>query len=265
MNSAVLIRLSLLFLLSAGSVDAATLREIEARGYMMVGMAAQPSAFGGMADGKPSGFDAALIDDFARSVPFKVRRRPIAAGDIEAALIDGTIDLAASSIEIAPRQQAVAFVGPDAETTRHYLKRKGDHRIATVADLGGRRFGATDSLDVTEMESRLAQAGAKTGDSIDYPTVREAGDLLVARRVDFVVGAIADLEASVRQHPNDLEIGSPVSAKAYAGWAVARNNVALALQVRNFLSVERNTGALAALQQKYLGRSFADMPPARTD
>ncbi len=268
MKSTSVLYISLSAMLYAGAAQAATLAEIKARGFVVVGVSSAPSPFGGVEDGRPAGFDAALIGDFAKVAGVEVRTQFLAPGDVEAALRSGTVDILGSTTEITPaRQQALTF-DPVAETTRYYLKRKDDRKIGGIADLNGRRFGSmsgSDRLrDLAELENRLARAGAKLGDAVEYSTVREAADALVARRVDYILGDIADLEAAVRAHPGDVEIGEPISRKVYAGWATATNNPEIGGMVTNFLAQERKSGALAGLQEKYLGRSFADVPAAVT-
>jgi polar amino acid transport system substrate-binding protein len=268
MRSTSLLSVSLLALLCAGAAQSATLAEVKARGFITVGISSAPSPFGSVEDGKAAGFDAALIGDFGKAAGIEVRTQVLAPDEALAALQSGAIDVLGSTTEITPpRQEALAF-DPVAETTRYYLKRKGDRKIAGVADLNGRRFGSMSNsdrlLDLAELENRLARTGAKLGDAMEYPTVREAADALVARRIDYVVGDIADLEEAVRAHPNDLEIGEPVSRKLYAGWATAKDNAEIGGMVADFLVKERQSGTLAALQEKFLGRPFADIPAAVT-
>ena len=268
MKSAAVLYISLSAMLYASAAQAATLAEIKARGFVTVGISSAPSPFGVVEDGKPAGFDAALLGDFGKATGVEIRTQILAPDDAMAALQSGTIDILGSTTEITPpRQQAFVF-DPVAETTRYYLKRKGDRKIGNLADLNGRRFGSMSSsdrlLDLTELENRLARVGAKLGDAVEYPTVREAADALVARRVDYIVGDIDDLEAAVRAHPDDVEIGDPISRKVYAGWATAKDNAEVGGMVADFLAQERKSGALAALQEKFLGRSFADIPAAVT-
>ncbi len=268
MRSTSLLSVSLSALLCAGALHAATLTEVKARGFITVGVSSAPSPFGGVEDGKPTGFDAALIGDFGKAAGVEIRTQVLAPDEVAAALQSGAIDVLASTTEITPpRQEALAF-DPVAATTRYYLKRKGDRKIAGVADLNGRRFGSMSNsdrlLDLAELENRLARAGAKLGTAMDYPTVREAADALVARRIDYVVGDIADMAAAVREQRDKTEIGDPVSRKLYAGWATAKDNAEIGGMVADFLAQERQSGALAALQEKFLGRRFADIPAAVT-
>jgi polar amino acid transport system substrate-binding protein len=251
--------------LGAGHVAATTLAQVRERGFLVAGIVAEPSPFGGVAEGKASGFDGALIDGFGKSVPIEIRQRPIAPDELEDALRSGKVDIVTSSVEItAPGQDAVSFTTPVAEATRYYLKRKGDDRIRTIADLAGRRFGTRTSsaslLELTEFEHRLAKAGGALGEPVEYQTYAEAAKALVDKQIDYIVGDIVDLQMAMSDDPSDLEIGDAVSQRTYVAWVTAKDSPEIAGLVSGFLDQQRKSGALAALQQKYLGRPFPDLP-----
>jgi len=242
-----------------------TLAQVRERGFLVAGVVDAASPFGGVADGKATGFDAALIDGFGKSVPIEIRQQPIAPDEVEAALSSGKVDIVASSVEItAPGQRAVSYISPVAEATRYYLKRKGDDRIRTISDLADKGFGfrasSHSSMELTEFEHHLAKTGGALGEGHEYQTYREAAKALIDKQVDYVVGDIADLQMAVREKPNDLEIGDAVSQKIYVAWATAKNSPELAGLVTGFLDQQRKSGELQALQQKFLGRPFPDLP-----
>jgi polar amino acid transport system substrate-binding protein len=248
----------------AQDARAATLAQVRERGFLVAGVVDAASPFGGVADGKATGFDAALIDGFGKSVPIEIRQQPIAPDELESALSSGKVDIVASSVEItAPRQGAVSFASPVAEATRYYLKRK-DGGIKTLADLAGKRFGSRASSsglpELTEFEHRLAKVGGALGEGTEYPTYQGAAKALIDKQIDYVIGDVADLQVAVRDNPDDLEIGEAVSQKIFVGWAISKDSPEIAGLVSGYLDQERKSGALQALQQKYLGRPVADLP-----
>jgi polar amino acid transport system substrate-binding protein len=83
---------------------------------------------------------------------------------------------------------------------------------------------------------------------------------LIDKQIDYVVGDIADLQMAVRDNPNGLEIGEAVSQKIYVAWVTAKDSPEIAGLVSGFLDQQRKSGELAALQQKFLGRPFPDLP-----
>jgi polar amino acid transport system substrate-binding protein len=265
MKWAPLLLLAFSMTICAQDARAITLAQVRERGFLVAGIVDESSPFGGVADGKAGGFDAALIDGLGRSVPIEIRQQTIAPDDLENALRSGKVDIVASSVEItAPGQQAVGFITPVAEATRYYLKRKGDNRIKAIGDLNDKGFGYRASsyapMALTEFEHRLAKAGGVLGEAHEYQTYGEAAKALADKQIDYVVGDIADLQIAVRDAPNDLEIGDAVSQKIYVGWATAKDSPEIAGLVSGFLDQQRKSGELAALQQKFLGRPFPDLP-----
>ena len=59
------------------SAHAATLAEIKARGYMIVATEDDYKPFEFMENGKPVGFDNALLAEFRKFVPFEIRQEVI--------------------------------------------------------------------------------------------------------------------------------------------------------------------------------------------
>ncbi len=257
--------LALPIAIGSGVVQAATLAQIRERGYIVVGVASGPSAYGAMTDGMASGFDGALIDDFARSLPFALRREAVPNDEFGEALSRGQIDMVASAFEIAPQQQNVfAFSPPIAEATRYFIRRKSDDGIRTIGDLSGRRFGLLSGAGaiaaMNEFEYKLAKAGGKLGAPSQYPTYADAFKALASGEIDFVIGDVADLEEAVKDRPEEFALGEPVSRKIYVGWATPKGDAEIAGLVSNFLAQERKSGALEALQERFLGRRFPDLP-----
>jgi polar amino acid transport system substrate-binding protein len=265
MKWAVLLLLVCPVAICAQDARATTLAQVRERGFLVAGIVNAPSPFGGVVDGKAGGFDAALIDGFGKSVPIEIRQQPIGPDELENALRSGKVDIVASSVEItAPGQAALNFAGPIAEATRYYLKRKGDNRIKTIGDLGDKGFGyqasSYASVELTEFEHHLAKAGGALGEGHEYQTYREASKALIDKQIDYVVGDIADLQMAVRDDPNGLEIGEAVSQKIYVAWVTAKDSPEIAGLVSGFLDRQRKSGELVALQQKFLGRPFSDLP-----
>ena len=114
--------------------------------------------------------------------------------------------------------------------------------------------------ELTEFEHRLAKAGGVLGEGTEYPSYQDATKALIDKQIDYVVGDIADLQLAVRDNPAALEIGEAVSQKIYVAWATAKDSPEIAALVSGFVEQERKSGALQALQQKYLGQAIPDLP-----
>jgi polar amino acid transport system substrate-binding protein len=250
--------------------QAATLDEIKQRGYMVVAVAAEASPFATVKDGKRTGFDAALLDKLRHAAPFEIRERSVPAATLAATVQSGQADAVAASLEITPtRQQSLDFAPPIAEATLYYLTRSNDRIIKSIGDLGGRplgaRTGSAGFLALTELEHDLAKASNKPlGKPTEYVNDADAAQALESRKIDYFVDDIADLAEIAQRKPKLFAIGQPVGHKSYVAWAVAKNNGELADFLKGFVLQERSDGDLDALQQKYLGRRFADLPDGVT-
>jgi polar amino acid transport system substrate-binding protein len=251
----------------AGAAPAASLAEIKSRGSLTVAVAADPPPFDAVADGKPAGFDAELLDKFRAISPVPLRVTVFPSGELLARLAAGEADLAASAIEITPQaQKRVGFTPPLAEATLAYLKRRDDETIRTIADLGGKRFGLRSGsgnfLQLTELEHVLAKSEAPLGEASTFESTAEAERALAAKSVDFVVGGIADLSAAAKAEPDAFAPAEPVGHRTYLAWAVAKGDQELAALLKDFVFRERDGGGLAQLQERWIGRSFAGLPDA---
>jgi polar amino acid transport system substrate-binding protein len=248
------------------STHAATLAEIQQRGYMVVAVSDAASPFAITTQDKRIGFDAELLDRLRRSVSVEIRVETVPDALLTARLQNGDVDAVATSLEITTdRQKSVDFTPPVAENTFYYLRRRGDAHIGAVADLGNRRLGihedAASVLAMTELEHSLAKAGSKPlGATTEYPSEAEAYRALAKGRVDYVINDIEDLAQAAKSRSAAFAVGQPVAHKTYVAWAVAKDNADLAVLFKNFMLQERSGGDLAKLQQKWLGWSFPELP-----
>jgi len=262
-----------IFVLAAGwnaAGQAATLDEIKQRGYMVVAVASDSTPYAAMQKGKRTGFDAELLARLRKSVKFEIREQPMPAAALAGALKDGTVDAIAASLEVTQnRQQSLDFAPPVAEATLYYLKRADDGSIKALSDLGGKplgiRTGSASILALTEIEHGLAKAGNKPlGKPAEFAGEDEALAALQAKKVDYVVDDIAALAEAAKAKPKLFAVGQPVAHTRYVAWAVAKDNADLAALLEDFMLKQRAKNGLAALQQKYLGWKFADLPASVT-
>jgi polar amino acid transport system substrate-binding protein len=251
---------------SSGTGQAASLQEIKQRGYMVVAVAAETSPFASVAAGKRKGFDAELLAKLKHSAPFEIREKPVPAAALAASLRNGDIDAIASSIEITPaRQQNLAFTAPFAEATLYYLKRGDDKSIKSIGDLATRplgiRTGSAAFAALSEVEHLIVKASNKPlGKPIEFTGEDEAAQALQDRKIDYFIDEIVDLTDLAKRKHKQVAIGEPVAHETYVAWAVAKDNADLGQWLDGFAREVRAHGKLAALQQKYLGRRFVDLP-----
>jgi polar amino acid transport system substrate-binding protein len=266
----IVFRLAMLAILaSTGTAGATSLADIKARGYLVVAVPPGTAPFASVENGHPSGFDLDLLEAFGRSAGLRIRPKPVPANRLLGEVRSGDADLAAGGIEInAERQKTVGFGPPVAEVTRVVLARKDKTGHRTLEELSGRPLGVEDTaanaLAETELEHLLVKAGFRLGSIAEYDTEDEAEQALAQHRIDYVMGGIATLAASVKAHPSSFELGVTVGHRAWAGWAMAKDAGELQALVAGFIDRSRGDGTLSRLQQSRFGRTFEDLPESVT-
>ena len=251
------------------SADAATLDEIKARGYMIVATEDDYKPFEFMENGKPVGFDNELLTEFRKFVPFEIRQEVIPWTGLLAGVSSGKYDVAVTSAMITKeRVKSLDFSMPIADSTHYYVKRKGNTSIKGIADLSGKKVGVQSGSaqleKLPELEAMLAPTGGKLGQVVQYTSYPEAYQDLALGRLDFVINTIINLRSLVADKPEVFEIGQAVSGRTVPAWAVAKGNTQLLALIDDFLKEQKKNGHLGALQQKWLGQSFPDLPDSFT-
>jgi polar amino acid transport system substrate-binding protein len=251
------------------SARAATLQEIKARGYMIVATEDDYKPFEFMENGKPVGFDNELLAEFRKAVPFQIRQEVIPWTGLLAGVSTGKYDVAVTAAMITKeRVNSLDFSMPIADSTHYYVKRKGNTSIKGIADLSGKKVGVQSGSaqleKLPELEAMLAPTGGKIGQVVQYTSYPEAYQDLALGRVDFVINTIINLRSLAADKPDVFEIGQAVSGRTVPAWAVAKGNTQLLALIDDFLKEQKKNGNLAALQQKWLGQSFPDLPDSYT-
>jgi len=258
--------LALTTLMAPFAVHAATLDEVKQRGYLSVATEDEFRPFEFVEDGKPTGFDNELVQKLKAAGPLDVKQQIMPFTGLLAGVVSGKYDAATTGLLITKeRQQSLDFTTPIAEATVYYLKRQGDDRIKSVADLNGLTLGIQAGSAMyqrlPELEKLLAATGGKLGKIVQYTSYPEAYQDLALGRTDYVVNNIVGLNALLKEKPGVFELGQAVSTKTYVAWGVAKGNQSVLDYLNAFLLQERNNGDIAKLQQKWFGTVFPE-PPA---
>jgi polar amino acid transport system substrate-binding protein len=247
------------------SAHAATLAEIKARGYMIVATEDDYKPFEFMENGKPVGFDNELLAEFRKVVPFEIRQEVIPWTGLLAGVSTGKYDVAVTAAMITKeRVNSLDFSMPIADSTHYYVKRKGNTSIKGIADLSGKKVGVQSGSaqleKLPELQAMLAPTGGKLGQVVQYTSYPEAYQDLALGRLDFVINTIINLRSLAADKPEVFEIGQAVSGRTVPAWAVAKGNTQLLALIDDFLKEQKKNGNLSALQKKWLGQSFPDLP-----
>jgi polar amino acid transport system substrate-binding protein len=247
------------------TVTAATLEEIVKRGYIIVVTEDDYPPFEFVKDGKPMGLDHDLIANLRKEAKFEVRQEIVPWQGLLAGVATGKYDAAITAANVTDeRAQSLDFTMPIAEGTNYYVKRKGDNRIKSVKDLAGLTVGVQQGsaqlAQLPELEEMLKKTGGKLGTVVQYASYPEAYQDLANGRLDYVINTVVTVSSLVREKPAVFEAGQPVSTSGYHAWAVKKGNTELLAYLNKFLAEQRKSGALYQLQDKWLAKSFPDLP-----
>lgn len=253
----------------AAITKAATLDEIEKRGFLTVATEDDYQPFEFTKDGKPTGYDQELLELFKKTIKFQVHQDIIPWTGILPGVTTGKYDCAVTAILVTQeRMKTLDFTSPVAESVDYYLKRKGDKRIAGIKDLNGLTVGVEAGSAMLKMLPQLGDmlkpSGGKLGKIVDYQGYPEAYEDLALGRIDYVVNTQLSLQSIVKAKPNTFEIGQPVSKPTYIAWAVVKGNTALLSALNTFLLGTRKDGSMYALQKKWFDLTFEHMPEVPT-
>jgi polar amino acid transport system substrate-binding protein len=249
----------------ASVATAASLDEIKKRGYLVAATEDNYPPFESIVDGKPAGLDHDLYELLKKYAPFQVRQQILPWQGLLAGVISGQFDLALSGATIsAQRAQQLYFTMPIAEATHYYMKRKGDARIQSVKDLAGLTAGTQQGSSIhqrlPEVDALLQKTGGKLGKVSLYASYPEAYQDLANGRIDYVLNSVVAIADVMRKRPNDFELGQAVVPIGYHAWAVQKGNKDLRDFLNQFFTEQRKNGTLYKLQEKWLGKSFPDLP-----
>jgi polar amino acid transport system substrate-binding protein len=243
---------------------AATLDEIKKRGYMIVATEDDYPPFEYVVNGKPMGYDHALLAILRKSAPFEIKQEILPWQGILPGVASGKYDVALSAAVITDeRAKSLDFTMPISESTMAYVKRKGDDSIKSIKDLSGKTLGVQQggaSYQVLPyLEAELKKTGGKLGTVVQYGAFSEAYQDLANKRLDAVIHNIVSLSTLVAEKPQVFELGQRVGEKSYAAWAVSKGNKSVQEYLDAFLAQQKSSGSMKQLQQEWLKITF-DMP-----
>ncbi|MCE7027717.1 transporter substrate-binding domain-containing protein [Jiella avicenniae] len=257
-------------LAGAGVSDAkaADLEAIKSSGTMHVATEDDFHPFEFIEDGKPSGYDNALLDLVREKAPFEIEQDIIPWAGILPGVTTGKYDMAVTAVLVNDeRKQTLAFTSPVAESTSFYVMKKGQDGIASASDLSGKTVGVQAGSAMLKhlqtFDAKLkADGGAGIARIVEYQSYPEAYQDLAIGRTDAVVNTLINVQALVNEKPDVFELGEAVSEPVYIAWATAKGNDALVEYVSSVLLEARKDGTMYELQKKWFGASFEDMPEA---
>jgi len=253
-----------IFVSFISSASAASLEEIKKRGYMVVATEDDYPPFEYVVNGKPMGYDHALLAILRKSAPFEIRQEILPWQGILPGVASGKYDAAVSAAVITDeRAKSLDFTMPISESTMAYVKRKGDDRIKALKDLSGKTLGVQQggaSFQVLpDLEAALKTTGGKLGQIAQYGAFSEAYQDLANKRLDAVIHNIVSLSTLISEKGATYELGGRVGKKSYAAWAVQKGNNGVTSFLNAFLAEQKKNGNFKKLQAEHLKITF-DLP-----
>jgi polar amino acid transport system substrate-binding protein len=243
----------------------ASLDEIKKRGYMIVATEDDYPPFEAVVNGKPVGYDHALLALLRKQAGFEIRQEILPWQGILPGVASGKYDGAVTAAVITDeRAKSLDFTMPISESTMAYVKRTGDDRIKSIKDLSGVTLGVQQggaSFQVLPaLEAELKKSGGRLGQVVQFGNFSEAYQDLINKRIDAVIHNIVSLSTLVAEKPAQFTLGERVGDKSYAAWAVKKGNADLVQFFNAFLAGEKSNGDFKRLQAEYLKITFDDLP-----
>jgi polar amino acid transport system substrate-binding protein len=256
---------AVVLLFNTGAALADTMEEIQAKGVMTVATEDDYKPFEFITDGKPTGLDHELLALYKKQVSYKVEQQIIPWAGLLPGVTTGKYDVALTAVVVtAERAKSLDFTMPIAENTQYYVARSDDASIKSVSDLNGKTVGVQAGggsfTALTNLRKLLAASGGSLGRVVQYRSFPEAYQDLANGRTDYVVNGVVNLTSLVKDQPQRFKLGSAVGTPTYAAWAVAKGNASVLANLNGFMTKVRADGSLYALQQKWIGRTFKEMP-----
>ena len=261
--AAVLAGLALTVTLTAQAAD---LKEIEARGALKVATEDDYAPFNFITDGQPDGFHKDILAELkSYATKFKIDQSILPWTGLLASVSAGQYDVAITGALVTDeRLNVFNFVSPVASAQHYYVKRKGDDRIKSVADLSGKvvgvQAGSALLARLPELKAMLEAKGGTLGEVVEYQSYPEAYADLANGRLDYVINAVISVNDLVKTRGDVFEKGEAVSGGGFVAWPVPKNSPELLAFLNGFVKHLKESGKLRELQIKWFGEPFDNLP-----
>lgn len=248
------------------AAQAADLADIEARGVLKVATEDDYAPFNFITDGQPDGFHKDILAELKTyATHFKIDQSILPWTGLLASVSAGQYDMALTGALVTDeRLKVFNFVAPVASAQHYYVKRKGDDRIKSVADLSGKvvgvQAGSALLARLPELKLMLEAKGGKLGEVVEYQSYPEAYADLANGRLDYVINAVISVNDLIKTRGDVFEKGEAVSGGGFVSWPVSKNSPQLLEFLNGFVKHLKATGKLRELQLKWFGEPFDVLP-----
>jgi polar amino acid transport system substrate-binding protein len=246
----------------------ADLDEVKGKGFLSVATEDDYAPFNFIVEGKPEGFHKELLEDlkaYAKAQKIDVKQDILPWTGLLASVSSGQYDVAFTGALVTDeRLRVFNFAPPFASAQHFYVKRADDKRLGDIASLCGKTAGvqAGSALlaRLPELKKMMQAQGCEMGKVVEYPSYPEIYADLANGRLDYAVNALISVNDLVKTRGDVFAKGVAVSGAGFAAWPVPKNSPELLKFLTGFMDHIRDNGRLAALQTKWFGEAFPNMP-----
>ena len=112
----------------------------------------------------------------------------------------------------------------------------------------------------SELEAMMAAVNCEMGEVVEYQSYPEAYADLANQRLDYVINALISINDLVKNRGDVFEKGIAVSGDGFAAWPIPKESPELLEFATGFMTLIRDNGRLAELQEKWFGETFPTLP-----
>lgn len=261
-------KLTLATLVLSAPLAHADLDEVKSKGVLTVATEDDYAPFNFIVDGKPDGFHKELLEDlvaYAKEQKIDVKQDILPWTGLLASVSSGQYDVAFTGALVTDeRLRVFNFTPPFASAQHYYVKRADDKSLSDIASLCGKTVGvqAGSALlaRLPELKAMMKEKDCEMGKVVEYQSYPEVYADLANGRLDYAVNALISVNDLIKTRGDTFAKGIPVSGPGFAAWPMPKNSPELLKFLTGFMDKVRGNGRLAALQTKWFGEAFPDMP-----
>lgn len=250
----------------AGEASAGALHDIKAKGKMIVGIAAVYEPFEFKQGNKIVGYDVDIIEAVAKEMGVQVELVDVPftglLGGLEAKRFDMLFSGMSGTRERAKR---VDFSIPYADAGRVIAVKATTTSITKPEDLAGKMV-ATELGTASEKFTRAFEETLKAKGLPGYKAIKTYEQLSEAYldlgigRVDVVMDTRVHAMTIIKKKPGEYKIATALGEKRYFAAVFRKGEEDLRGAFNEILTKMRKDGRLDALQRKWFGLTFEDLP-----
>jgi membrane-bound lytic murein transglycosylase F len=238
-------------------VEAADLPEVLKRGSLraLVVLSEEEAYFVSSKPGAPPGFDAEVLEGFARLHKLKLELVPAGGWDgLIPSLLKGKGDLIAGGFtDTESRRRQIAFTTEVFPTRSVTITRKPRPVLASIEDLRAEKVGTVKGTFMLEDIAAAGVTGVDDGIA--------AGGLPAALKSGRITAAVDGLEAALVAHSRDgdLQLGLFLGKPSSLAYGVRKEDTALLAALNDYIGNLRRTPTWGRLVVKYFGEAAPEI------